>query len=136
MWSGILLMAFVFFIMTFNGMVENYSDNEMWSYWTILISTSVITFLAMVTAVRFGKHHTQSNPNIVGFASVLGVSIAPVLTPFVLNWFDISRHTLLLYGGGWAAGLCAAFGIAIPILEKIKQKKRAPVYWTSPTDGL
>lgn len=122
--------------MTFNVIVGNYSDNEMWSYWTILISTSVITFLAMVAAARFGTHSTQSNPKIAGFASALGASIAPVLTPFVLNWFDISRHTLLLYGGAWAAGLCAAFGIAMPIVEKIKRRKRAPIYWTPPTDGF
>jgi hypothetical protein len=42
----------------------------------------------------------------------------------------------LLYGGGWAAGLCAALAIAMPIVEKIELRKRAPVYWTPPADGL
>lgn len=136
MWIGFLLMGFVFFIMTFNVMVGNYSDNEVWSYWTTLISTFVITFLVMAAAARFGKHSARANPKIVGFASALGASTAPVLTPFLLNWFDISRHTLLLYGGGWAAGLCAALAIAMPIIEKIELRKRAAVYWTPPADGL
>jgi hypothetical protein len=136
MWIGFLFFGFFFLIMTFNIMMGNFSPDEVESYWITLVSTFVVTACTVVAAARFGRYSSQVNSKVVGSASALGASMAPVITPFLLNGFEITHHTLLIYGGGWMVGLFAALALALPIAERIERNKRAPIYWTPPADGL